>query len=374
MTSYRPPLPDSYEGLLNRAQIAQRSGDTEGAIALYRRLVEKLGRLSDRILARRPDLGEMHLEAGLALTELLRSEGRFSEAYTVKSQLADKHPHLADDWRSDLATLRIAKGEVEAGLADLRALAEAGPEDPQGWVTLGSEARIEGRFSESQAALDRALEVGTEKDPAGAAEIHFQRFLLFKEMGRLDDAVAAWEKAAKRDPDMATTVRDVYTMLTDAGRYSEAQRYVARDGNPLQAGLHRGLIAQLTGDPVQARQEWQAVADLDPDDFQGGYDSWVEAVLRQGDPEPALERLQTVLATVQTPRLLILSGIAWAMRRDRELASMLFQQAINLLRQHRPPKQKLDSADWRLLDSLVTDDEIKTALKPYFAVVETVWG
>ena len=62
------------------------------------------------------------------------------------------------------------------------------------------------------------------------------------------------------------------------------------------------------------------------------------------------------------------------MRDDGELAALLFQRAIDLLRRERPPKQKLDSADWRLLDSLVADDEIKTTLKPYFAVVETVWG
>jgi hypothetical protein len=62
------------------------------------------------------------------------------------------------------------------------------------------------------------------------------------------------------------------------------------------------------------------------------------------------------------------------MRKDRELAGALFQQAINLLRRRRPPKQKLDGADWRLLDSLVGDDETKKTLKPYFAVIETVWG
>jgi hypothetical protein len=62
------------------------------------------------------------------------------------------------------------------------------------------------------------------------------------------------------------------------------------------------------------------------------------------------------------------------MRGDRELATALFQQAINLMRRDRPPRQKLNSSDWRLLDSLVTDDEIKVALKPYFAVVETLWG
>ena len=93
-----------------------------------------------------------------------------------------------------------------------------------------------------------------------------------------------------------------------------------------------------------------------------------------GDPEPALEQLQVLLAKGPTPRLLTLSGIGWAMRGDAELAGVLFQRSISLLRTRRPRKQKLDSADWRLLDSLVSDDEIKTKLKPYFAVVETVWG
>jgi hypothetical protein len=169
-------------------------------------------------------------------------------------------------------------------------------------------------------------------------------------------------------------VNKVYTMLTDAGRFGEARSYVARDPNPLRAGFQRGLLANLTGNLAEARQEWQAVAQLDPMDYEHGHDCWVEAVLRLGDPEPALEALQfSLLPKHPTPRMFILSGMGWAMRDDDELASVLFQQAINLLRRRRPPKQKLDSADWRLLETLVTDDKIKTALKPYFAVVETVW-
>ena len=57
-------------------------------------------------------------------------------------------------------TLRVAKGEVEAGLAELRALAERKPEEPAGWIILGTEARIEGRFAEAEAALERALVAG----------------------------------------------------------------------------------------------------------------------------------------------------------------------------------------------------------------------
>jgi tetratricopeptide (TPR) repeat protein len=190
----------------------------------------------------------------------------------------------------------------------------------------------------------------------------------------LDDATAAWEEAVALHPDVGDTVREVYTMFTDVGRYSDARRYVARDGNALRAGYQRGLIAYLTANPVEARQEWQAVADLDPREHQDGHDAWVEAVLRLSDPDPALEQLQVLLEKNPTPRLIILSGIAWAMRGDQELASALFQQAINLSRRQRPPRKKLDGADWRLLNSLVADDELKATLKPYFAVVETLWG
>jgi len=62
------------------------------------------------------------------------------------------------------------------------------------------------------------------------------------------------------------------------------------------------------------------------------------------------------------------------MRKDPEVAAALFQQAISLLRRRRPPKQKLDRADWQLLDSLVTDEDTKNPLKTYFAVVESLWG
>jgi hypothetical protein len=149
---------------------------------------------------------------------------------------------------------------------------------------------------------------------------------------------------------------------------------VARDENPLQAGFQRGLVASLTGSVAEAEHAWSQVAEMDPADFEYGHDAWVEAVLRQGGPVPALEQLQELLPRFGSVRLVVLSGIAWAMHGDQDMAKRLFQQGIDLMRYGRPPKQRLDSADWRLLDSLVADQELKSELKPYFAVVETIWG
>ena len=134
MSAAHPPLRDSYAGLLNRAQMARRSGDLNSAIALYRRLVDRLGGLGDGILDRRPDLRQMDLQAGTELAELLRLETRYAEAYEVRARLLERHPDLADEWRQEMAVLLIAKGDVDGGLADLRALAEAEPKDPGGWL------------------------------------------------------------------------------------------------------------------------------------------------------------------------------------------------------------------------------------------------
>jgi len=374
LTMSQSNLPDSYEGMHERARALLQSGDTETAISLYRRLTDRLNRLTDRILERRPALQDLHRQARLELVSLLAGEGRYAEAMEVERVLVKTHPDETKNWNRDLAILRIAKGEVEAGLAELREQAEKAPEDPERWLVLGAESRLAGRLHDSQDALDRALEACSVDDDANLVNTQFQRFLLFKEMRQVDDALAAWDEAVSRNPEVLSTVREVYTILTSEGRYKEALSYVARDPNPLQSGLQRGLVASLTGKSMEAKGEWREVAKLEPGKYEYGHDAWVEAVLRLGNPDPALEWLQESLPRYGTPRLLVLSAIGWAMRKDVELAQALFQQALNMMRRQRPPKQKLDRADWQLLDSLVPDNETKGPLKSYFAVVETLWG
>jgi hypothetical protein len=107
--------------------------------------------------------------------------------------------------------------------------------------------------------------------------------------------------------------------------------------------------------------------------YQYGHDAWAEATLRNGDPDRAIEQLQALLGRFGTPRLVLLAGLAWAMKGDAALAAALFQRAIEMYRRGRPPKTKLDSADWHLLDALVANEQVKAPLKTYFAVVETLW-
>ncbi len=367
-----PLLRGSYESLIEQAHAALRAGDHKEATVLYRRLVDRLARLSERVLQRRPDLHDLHRIARLELGGLLAAQGRYAEAIEVEEVLLETHPDEAHIWRTDLAVLQIAKGEVDAGLSELHALAQQDGENPWRWLVLGREARLSGRLAESREALDRALAVCSE-DCEALVETQYQRFQLFREWGELDEAVAAWEAARRRDDQVNETVREVYTMLTEAGCYDQALQFVAQDGNGMQAFFQRGLIAERTGNRAQARTYWQQAAALNPDEFEYGHDAWVEAMLRLGRASEALDWLGQNLAHRGTARLLTLAGTGWAMEGDGDLAAQLFQRAIDILRHHRPPRQKLDSAEWRLLDSLVVDQRVKSPLKKYFAVVDTLW-
>jgi len=375
------PLPDSYEGLFIQARSLAQSNLVPDAIAAYQRLIQKLGGLSDKIRNRRPELADLHIQALAELIDLLGWERRFAEAVEYQKALLDldTDPKRITFWRRRLASLRIQKGETESGLADLRALAEEAPDDPWSWLSLGEEARLEGHLAESLAAFDRAVavagQVQEEKAKAEAlTSAYYRRFLVFKEMARWDDAAKAWEEAAALQPDeVAETLPDLYKALTDAGLYGMARTFVDRDANSLRAGLQRGQLDLMTGKPADAMQGWRAVAALDPLSFDSGQEAWMEAVLRVGDPQPVLDRLDDLLSGYGSTRVLILGGMAWAMSGKTETAGALLQRAVDLLRHERPPKSKLDGADWRLLAELVPYTEQRAALKPYFAVIETTW-
>ena len=88
----------------------------------------------------------------MELATLLRREGRTSEAIEAVRVLLDSHPEEARLWRRELAVLYVAKGDVEGGLGDLRALAEEAPDEVAGWLVLDTtDLSVE-------AAVDRILE------------------------------------------------------------------------------------------------------------------------------------------------------------------------------------------------------------------------
>ena len=108
MSSSHPPLADSYEGLHGRAQNLWMVGDLAEAGSLYRRLVDSLYRLGDRVLDRRPGLRDLHRQARREFGTLLYGQGRYAEALEVTQVLLETHPQEAMLWpRRDLTSTRM---------------------------------------------------------------------------------------------------------------------------------------------------------------------------------------------------------------------------------------------------------------------------
>jgi tetratricopeptide (TPR) repeat protein len=364
-------LGGSYEAILAQARGLYQDGDLEGAVAQYRRLIDRLARLSDRVLDRRPDLRELWMTAIMELGQLLEWEGRFAEAIELKRQLVDLEPDRAPMWRRHLAALRIRKGEVDAGLVDLRALAEARPDDVVAWNTLATHLRLAGRLEQADQVLDRALKA-PDPDPELLGAVHLNRALLYLAWGRLDEAVAAWERAIQDSAALSDTAPEIYTALIKAGRLDEALAIVERDPDALRRGLYRGVVHARRGELDRARAAWTEVEEMEPD-AEGSAEAWLEATLRLGHVDLGLERFEQLLAGGPSARLFLLGGVGWAMKGDLEAARAGFGVALDAMRRGYPPAYKFSSDDWRLLDQLVDDAEVKAQLRPHFAVVDSAF-
>jgi tetratricopeptide (TPR) repeat protein len=109
VTAVSARLSESYEGLLLQAQAASHAGHLDEAAALYRRLVDRLSRLGDRIRERRPDLRQLEEQARGQFYDLLYFEGQYAEAIEVVAPLVASHPQTADVWRSAIAVARVAR-------------------------------------------------------------------------------------------------------------------------------------------------------------------------------------------------------------------------------------------------------------------------
>lgn len=365
-------LEGSYEAILGQARGLYQDGELEGAIAQYRRLVDRLARLSDRVLERRPSLREMRVSAILELGQVLEWEGRIAEAMELKRRLVELAPEEELFWKRHLAVLRVRKGEVDAGLAELRALAETDPEDLAGWNTLATHLRLAGRLDKAEEVLERALAI-PEQDLEVRGQVHLNRALVYRALGRVDDALTAFEEAVQDSPDLVETVPEMVDLLIKVGRLDEALAYVERDTDELRRGLYRGIVLARQGEPDRARAAWAEVHETDPATSEGSRAAWLEATLRLGDPDAGLERFEELLAGEPSARLFLLGGMGWAMKGELEPARVGFRVALEAMSRDYPPVYRFDSKDWRLLDQLVDAPEVKAQLKPHFAVVDAAF-
>jgi tetratricopeptide (TPR) repeat protein len=359
-------LPDSYQDLYSEARTARLAGRHDDAIAAYTRIVERLSQLSSETIQGRPDLEELLRQASEELIEVLRWERRYDEAIELEERLISLFPEEDLVRRTEVANLLIEKGQVEAGLSQLKEIAQADAENIWGWITLGAQYLWLKRHEEAESYLQQAIgmEAAAEEDVAFA---HYYLFHLYRGQDRFDEAADAWNQARRLDPDMESSLPEIYRMYIDAGDYRQAHSYLRREQNRLRYLFHLGLMDHEQDDQYAAQRQWRRLAEMDPTAYEEGQDDWAEACLRLGLVQQAINTLARLVNQGEiTPRRMMLLGLGWAIADETERARAALDGAVMMLDHSRPRQSKLSRDDWRLYQQLVQDEEVLKALEDYF--------
>jgi tetratricopeptide (TPR) repeat protein len=230
-------LNDSYETIYQRAVSQMSLGNAEQAIASLWRIVNRLTRLRPETLQRRQNLRDILLTTWGSLVQFLRWEGRHKEAISACEAVRQ---HLPADQGVDrrIASLVIEQGDVEQGLAQMRQIAEDGASFAA-WADLGAEYAALKHYDQAEACYQSALSLSQSNEEAAIANVGL--FRVYRETGRVADALGAWSMVVVLDPDMNDHVSEVYTWLIERGDVEQVEKYLSRERDRARRAFYQGL-------------------------------------------------------------------------------------------------------------------------------------
>jgi tetratricopeptide (TPR) repeat protein len=357
-------LDESYGAIYERASAAMARGDTDQAVQLLWRIVNRLTKLRPATLQRREALERTLRSAWSTLVQILRREKRYDEAIQACHAVAN---HLSGTRAPErmVASLRIEQGAVEEGLEQLRQIAEE-TSTLAAWTDLASEYMALDRYREAETCYKTARQLAESNETA--AFVNVALFRTYQAMGRLDDALSTWGMATVLDPDLAVHVFEVYSWLIERGEVERAKRYLQREQNSARRMLYEGLSEWKSGHAAEARSLWQRVVQFDPQHEDVDEVAWMEAALRLNEPGQVLTFEEDAFGdlTLVTEGQATLVGIAHAAAGKLEGAKRWLDRVQRELRRAWPPTDKIAARYRVLLEQVVTDKDTVQVLRSYF--------
>ncbi len=223
-------------------------GDTAGEAEIWR-----------RVLALLPADPQAHER----LAAILEGEGRAAEAAVHLKAAAEADPGKLKPWK------RYARALEELGQGDeafkvWRRVLELEPSDPHAHDRLAE--LLSGQGLKAR-ALDHLKALA---DPAGDRAAWRRLARALEELGRSEEAMAAWRRVlelAPADQDAHTALAE---LLSDRPAEAVAHWRAVAEASPKNPEAWRGLARSLqaTGDAAGAADAWRRRLKLDPDDIE----------------------------------------------------------------------------------------------------------
>lgn len=214
------------------------------------------------------------------LSELYEDQGRLDEALRHAQAALESRPQEVG-YAYQVGFLLFQTGRVEEAAMLLSAVVRQWPGHEGASYNLGRALKAMGREQEGQAMLDRVEQIQQLQEQAllaqRAVEVHPQDSRRWVDLARLmmqigyhDKAEEALTAALALTPDNLTLQHDLANLALVRGDTTLAQQRIQtllrKDSTFADAWLNLGIIYAMTDREPKAREAWQRVLRLNPDD------------------------------------------------------------------------------------------------------------
>ena len=240
-------------------------------------------------------------------------------------------PPNATNIQRDIGEIMIKKGDVQDGFSLLHGLTEENPDDIWCWITLGRNYIDTRDYEKAEEYLQHAIQVGEaqkEEDwriPEDIGTVYIHLFDVYRETGRIEDAIQAWREAASRDDLYIGHVEGVCDMLIDEGDLDRAYKFAEEIQYPIERSYYLGRIRSLQGNEEAALAHWNTGL------REANYDHpqrWPEIALRLGKHDLVIQKMPSLVDQLpQNPYRRILLSLAYVMDSDMESARKVLMAA-----------------------------------------------
>ncbi|HET6613456.1 MAG TPA: tetratricopeptide repeat protein [Kofleriaceae bacterium] len=293
-----------------RAELAASDGDRREFLHRVAVLAsESLGRPKDAITAFKSVLAIDDAD-GVALDGLERlyaEEGEHAELAGILARKIElcEDPAARRALRLEVARVRdVELGDSYEAIAELRAVIDDDPDDPEALAALCELYRRESMWPELVEALDARAQLATEVD--GRAELSFEAARVVEgELADAETAIGRYQSVLELVPAHAGA-RDALDALTRAEGTLESAAQVLealyRDegAHDLLAALYERLLAAPWQDPKIRGERFAALANLHEqarNDLPAAFAVWARALAESPEDDDVLARLENIAAT-----------------------------------------------------------------------------
>ncbi|MGQ9584200.1 MAG: tetratricopeptide repeat protein [Anaerolineae bacterium] len=360
-------LDSSYDSIYRRAQFLADSGELGTALEEARRLVRRLERLKPSLLKLRPELTDLHQDSVGLLADLEARAGNLDQAIALTEKLMALDPQGTSAHLRQIAEFEVARGNVEQGLQDLRALVEAEPDNSWNALTLGDVLFCLRRYNEARECLLPLVKTRWEEEDPLPQWASMRLFMAAEECRDLDGAVEAWQLSRKHTPD-PTRVQGLLwrlvALLAQGGDFERAGTYLGRLQSWHMTQFLRGYMQRLRGDEEAARLIWQRMGDREqkePWDKEANIRTLL--MLRRGE-EVSRFLVSSLTIWGFSWTAILWEGIAEAQQGHLEEAVLRMKSALDDYRQY-DLLRKLPVYERRLFER-VLEPEAWEKLAPFF--------